>query len=318
MQKIQEPVVFIEPIELYNLLNQVYLGVPSVVREYGIVLFDTRKSENYSENHIITAKHVAYNEKDGYLLPKNIDYTAVEHIVIIDNRTTSLKGVLSSGVSCAKVLYKKMGSKYPVKVVRGGFEEFSALYPFLRSTKILFTQNEKYLIKMYPIEMEKRFLYSGTFEQAGDLLVAKHLKIKAHINTTTKKDPRFTTDQMVSAINGQMVSQLLNVPSEDDLLSDVFQYFPVVCSFIEQHGKNDGKAVLIYSDLGISRSIVFIMAYLINKLKIPLKEALDYVLKCHHSICPNRSFMKSLMKWEAEVLGSEITKPEDLGFLSYE
>merc|ERR1712080_532861 len=196
-----------------------------------------------------------------------------------------------------------MGSKYPVKVVHGGFEHFSALYPFLRSTKILFTQNEKYLIKMYPIEIEQRFLYNGTLQQANDPMVAKHLKIKAHINTTTNSDPQFTLDDFITGKNGEKLSQLLNIPLEDDISADSFQHFAIVCSFIEQHQKNDGKSVLVYSDHGISRSVVFVMAYLLNKLKIPLKEVVGLVLKCHPTICPNRTFMKDLLKWEVQVLG---------------
>lgn len=311
-----EPVIFIEPIELYNLLNQVYLDVPIVVQEYGMVLFDTRKPEEYNESHIITAKHVSYNETEGYLVPKNIDYTAVEHIVIIDNNTTSLKDILSTGIACAKMLYK-MGSKYAVKIVRGGYEQFSALYPFLRSTKILYTQNEKYLIKMYPIEIEPKFLYNGTHEQAGDALVAKHLKVKAHVNATIKSDSRFTPDDMVSG-KGDLVCQVLNIPIEDDIKADIYQYFPVVCSFITQHKKNDGKSVLIYSDCGRSRSTTLVMAYMMQSMKIPLKDALSTMVRHHQSIRPNRSFIKSLMKWEVEVLGSEVTKAAELGYLSYD
>ena len=314
----QDPVTFIEPIELFNLLNQVYLGVPCLVREHGIVLFDTRKPKEYAESHIITAKHVQYSEADGYLLPKNIDYTAVEHIVVIDNRTSSLKDLMSTGVACAKYLYNKLGSKYSVKVVRGGYEHFSALYPFLRSSKIMFTQREKYLIKMYPIEMVAQFLYNGTFDQAADPLVAKHLKIKAHINTTTKTDPRFNVDEMASGQEGKMVPHLLNIPLDDDIKSDAYPHFTTVCTFIDNHNKKDGKAVLIYSDLGVSRSAVFVLAYLMHALKIPLKEALAYTLKYHQSYCPNRAFVDSLMKWEEDVLKVKVTKADDLGYLSYQ
>ena len=314
----QDPLVLIEPIELYNLLNQVYLGVPCLVREHSTVLFDTRKSQDYNESHIITAKHVPYTDAQGYLLPKNMDYTAMEHIIVMDSRTSSLKDISSSGTACARHIYTKLGSKSPVKVVSGGFERFSALYPFLRSSKILFTQREMYLIKIYPIEVEQRFLYNGTLEQAADPLVAKHLKIKAHINTTTVVDPLFSSSDVISGGNNELVPQLLNVPLEDDIKADAFQHFPVVCSFIEQHKKEDGKSVLIYSDNGVSRSVVFLLAYLINKSKVPLKEAIGHVMKCHHSICPNRTFIKDLLRWEVQVLGSQLSKPSDLGFLSYE
>ena len=40
-------------------------------------------------------------------------------------------------VKCAQVLSK--ASLYPVRIVRGGFQKFSALYPFLRTEKIMYT-----------------------------------------------------------------------------------------------------------------------------------------------------------------------------------
>ena len=40
-------------------------------------------------------------------------------------------------VRCAEVLAKV--SLYPVFVVRGGYQKFSALYPFFRSVKIMYT-----------------------------------------------------------------------------------------------------------------------------------------------------------------------------------
>ena len=105
---------------------------------------------------------------------------------------------------------------------------------------------------------------------------------------------------------------------EDSISEDISSHFNMCCTFIDQHRKNDGKTVLIYSDLGISRSVTIALCYLIYLHRVPLKHALEKMMQCHQSICPNQNFMKCLLKWEVDVLGSEITKPQDLGFLSYE
>lgn len=308
---------FIEPSELYNLLNQVTRGVACVSNSNYLILFDARKLEEYNESHIITSRYVPYSDNEGFVFPKNIDYSAVKNLIVIDNRASSIKDLNCPGVICAEILWK-LGSKYPVKVVKGGYEEFSALYPFLRSIKILWTQQEMTTLPTYPIEVEPAFLYIGMYSQACRQDVSKHLKIKAHINVTQNEDPRFSADDTILGKNREPVAQLLHIPITDDVTSNISSYFSVICSFIDQHRRNEGKSVLIYSDLGISRCATVALCYLIYKEKIPLKNAVNVLTNCHHSICPNQQFMKSLFEWEVEVLGKKVTSRADLGFLSYD
>jgi len=314
-----EGVQFIEPSELFNKLNQVYLGSPCVTNDHYLLLFDARKSNEYKEDHVVTSCHVAYKDNEGFMFPTNIDYSAVKNIVIIDNRATSIKEVASPAVICANLLWST-GSKYPVKIVKGGYEEFSALYPFLRSQKVFFTKQELSHLKMYPIEIEPGFLYVGTYSQACDDVIAKHLKIKAHVNTTKRADPRYCDDNnnRIVGKNKELLSQLLDINIEDDVSCDIFSHFATACSFIEQHSVKDGKSLLIYSDLGSSRSASIALAYLIRKHKISLAVALKQIKKCHFSVCPNESFIKSLLCWETEVLGKQETVLNELGYLSYE
>ena len=307
----------IEPTELYNLLNQLQYGMPCVANEYYLALFDARKLDEYNESHVITSKFVNYDQENGFEIPKNFDYTAVQNLVVIDNRASSIKDITSPAIVLAEILWK-MGSKYPVKVVKGGYEEFSGLYPFLRSQKMMWTHGEIESIPTFPIEIEAGFLYIGLRTQAESEAVGKYLRTKAHINVTTSDDTRFTADDMVYGKNRELVPQLLHIPVEDSIGVDLYSHFSSSCSFIEQHHKKDGKSVLIYSDLGISRSVTIALSYLIYHHKIPLKDALGWMKKCHDSVCPNQTFIRGLLKWEVDVLGSEITIPSDLDFLSYD
>lgn len=313
----KEVLKLIEPTELFNLLNQTLHGKPCIADECYMLLFDARKSNEFSESHIITARHVPYEDLGGYIFPKKVDFSSIRYIVVIDNRASSLKEVSSPAVTCGNILWK-MGSKNPVNIVKGGYEDFSALYPFLRSQKILFTQHELLKMKMYPVEIEPGFLYIGSTQHSFDQLTHKHLRIKAHINVTTKQDQKFTEKDIIIVNNKESIPQLLNIPIEDDVNVDIYQYFATACLFLGQHQKKDGKSVLLYSDLGSSRCVTIALSFLIIKEKISLKEAVKKVISCHHYICPNRSFMKSLLKWEKEILGEEFTKPEDFSYLSYE
>ncbi len=83
-------------------------------------------------------------------------------------------------MSCAKAM-ADMGSRNPVKVLRGGYEEFSALYPFLRTQKIMYMPRELDVLQTYPVEVFPGQLYLGNHTQAGSKQMCKDLKIKAVI-----------------------------------------------------------------------------------------------------------------------------------------
>ena len=311
-------VELIEPFELYNLLNQVQHGTPCVVNEYYLVLFDPRKLDEFSESHVITSKYIKYDDSSkSFDVPTNIDYSAVRYLVVIDNRASSAKDVVSPAIRLAEKLWQS-GSKYPIKVVKGGYEEFSALYPFLRSQQRIWSQNDMENLTTHPIEVEPGFLYIGFRQQAMSPAVVKNLKVKAHINLTKQTDEIFSADDTIYGKNRELVPQLLHIPLEDDLQSNLFSHFLTCCSFIDQHRRSDGKTLVIYSQLGISRNVAVALCYLMYQHKLPLKDALQRIQKCHHYICPNQAFVKDLLRWEAELLGSQTTQPKDLGFLSYD
>lgn len=307
----------IEPFQLYNLLNQVNHGTPCVSNEYYLVLFDPRKLDEFTESHVVTSRYIKCDDSsDTFEIPKNIDYSAVRYLVVIDNRASSQKDVASPAIRLADKLWQ-MGSKFPVNVVKGGYEEFSALYPFLRSQQRILSQCEMENFSTYPIEIEPGFLYIGLRSQAMLPAVIKNLKVKAHINLTLQEDKVFAVDDTVYGKNRELVPQLLQIPSEDSLKSDLQTHFLTCCSFIDQHRRNDGKSVVIYSELGISRNVTIALCYLMHHHKISLKDALQRVQTCHFYVCPNQSFIKALLEWEVKLLGSQLTEPSDLGFLSY-
>uniref|UniRef100_A0A3Q3WT38 Uncharacterized protein n=1 Tax=Mola mola TaxID=94237 RepID=A0A3Q3WT38_MOLML len=78
---------------------------------------------------------------------------------------------------CAQAFAR--ASLAPVHIVRGGFERFSALYPFLRTQKIIYTVTELENLLTYPVEVIAGLLYMGDQKQLMDAGVLGDLKISA-------------------------------------------------------------------------------------------------------------------------------------------
>lgn len=68
----------------------------------------------------------------------------------------------------------------------GGFETFSALYPFLRTQKTLYVPRELDALQCYPYEIIYSVLYMGDWTQGNAAYIQKDLKIKGHINCCVK------------------------------------------------------------------------------------------------------------------------------------
>lgn len=77
-----------------------------------------------------------------------------------------------------------MGSRFTVFILKGGYEHFSALYPFMRTQKIMWTPKELDDFKTYPIEVIPNLLYIGDWRQANAAYIQKDLKITGHVNCT--------------------------------------------------------------------------------------------------------------------------------------
>jgi predicted transcriptional regulator len=58
------------------------------------------------------------------------------------------------------------------------------------------------------------------------------------------------------------------------------------------------NGVLVYSHLGISRSPIVVIAYLMREYQISLKDVLRRVLKRQPSVNPKHTFIRQLRVWE--------------------
>ena len=90
--------------------------------------------------------------------------------------------------------------------------------------------------------------------------------------------------------------------SEDaaDLLANNFE---AIVAFIES-ARQQGGVVFVHCGAGISRAPTAATAYVIWKLRMPAKDALNLVRKARACVRPNVGFVRALKAWEQKVLAA--------------
>ncbi|KAH9503170.1 Serine/threonine/tyrosine-interacting-like protein 1 [Bulinus truncatus] len=295
-----EGVKLIESTDLYNLLqqglNRSYLSDINY-----LLLIDARSKQEYNESHILTAKKAPKNENNKFMIPYDAELECKIHVVVYDSNTAVLN-VLSPASECAKLLWEA-GSRNPVMILKGGYEDFSALYPFLRTQKIIYTSRELDAIEPYPVEVLQGLLYVGNWRHGNMPHIQKHLKIKGHINCCVEAETFFS----------EPGTHLLHIQTDDDSDADLYSHFKAACEFIDTHFEEE-FAVLVFGHLGISRPVAIVLAILIHHFKWTLKEAYEHMKKCSQAIKPNQNFIEQLSQWEEDILGSKKTDIESMSF----
>ncbi|XP_074466554.1 serine/threonine/tyrosine-interacting-like protein 1 [Sebastes fasciatus] len=286
-------IMMCEPFELYNLLNQCSCGVSRMSELNYLCLIDACETEDYSMSHIITAKNAKMDSDGSFFLRGGVEVDSMQHVVVYDSNTSCLQEQ-GRAVGCARALAKV--SLCPVQIVRGGFQRFSALYPFLRTEKILYAVMEVENLKTYPVEIIAGLLYMGDEKQHMDSSILKDLKISAVIS--------ISQSDILESIKWNQTT--INIPVADSVKSDLYSSFERICSLIGSH-INMGSRVLIVSRNGRSRCSAVAIAFLMQHLKYTLEEAWKYMLKCKPSMRPNTGFLQQLSDWERHTRGNKKT-----------
>ncbi|XP_015264137.1 PREDICTED: serine/threonine/tyrosine-interacting-like protein 1 [Gekko japonicus] len=305
-----------EPVQLYNILNQATRSSRLAERNY-LCLIDARTKREYDESHLITAIRVKQDASGSYVVPPSVDLEFIRHCVVYDG-TTNLLDVTSqtdatarevdeernarpgSALRCARVLQRY--TRFPVQILRGGYERFTASYHFLRTQKVFWMPRELEDFLPYPVEIVPDKLYMGNSIQACHQQIQKDLKIQAHVNVSEEVDTFFPDDS----------DRVLHISVPDSPEADISPYFSEVCHYIDSNMRRGG--VLVFSTLGISRCSTVVLAYLIHSCRLYLKNAWSYLQKCKSNIRPNRGFVQQLSDWETRVYLATITDISEPGY----
>ncbi|XP_046841519.1 serine/threonine/tyrosine-interacting-like protein 1 isoform X2 [Xenia sp. Carnegie-2017] len=298
-------VVLWDSTDIFNILNQTDMKCPRISDPNYLLLYDTRKRKDFNESHILTAKYAPRNETGSFTVSYDSELQTKQYCIVYDSRTDSIHDIGSPAVSYARMLWDK-GSRNPVIIIKGGYERFSALYPFLRTQKIIYTQIELNSLDTYPLEYLPGLLYSGTLTQGQNPVVKKVIKCNAFVNVTCQSEIFSKEEGSLSSI------KLLHIPIEDVSNADIYSYFEEVVKFIDENILL-GQSVLVCSDLNICRSVTVVVAYLMWKKHWTLEKAYIHVKKCQKNMRPRRSFIEQLSKWENHLFGqtmTDITEPK--------
>ncbi|XP_067255298.1 serine/threonine/tyrosine-interacting-like protein 1 [Chanodichthys erythropterus] len=284
--------VLCEATKLYNILNQ-YTHLPRLAESNYLFLIDTRAAESYNLSHIITARNAKWDFDGKFIMPMDVEIDSMKYIIVYDSNTHSL---LDSGpaIDCADCLEK--ASRFPVQILNGGYEKFSALYPFLRTHKILYSIRELESLNPYPVEILPGQLYMGDYRQATNPQILKDLKLNALVNVSDECSLMFKKANCT----------VLHVRIADSPEANLATSFERMCVFIGSH-INTASSVLIFSTLGRSRCCAVAMAYIMHHLKYTLKEAWNHIQQCKANMRPNRGFVQQLSDWELHTVGTRVT-----------
>ncbi|XP_054022778.1 serine/threonine/tyrosine-interacting-like protein 1 [Dryobates pubescens] len=288
-----------EPSYLYNLLNQ-YRRVSRLAEPNYLCLLDARGQREYDESHVVTARRILQSPTGEYLVPDSEELRCVRYCVVYDCESCcgyeeEEKGkAAEEGAALQHAQALERFTRHPVLVLRGGYQRFSASYPFLRTQKVLWMPQELASFQPYPAEILPGKLYLGNFKQACDQQMLKDLKIQAQVSIS----------EQPAALCAEG-DKHLQVAVPDSLEADLFSSFATICHFIDAQLPH--RAVLLFSSLGLSRSSTAAMAYLMHSCHFSLKRAWNHVLKCKPSVRPPRGFVEQLSAWESQIYGTRIT-----------
>jgi len=243
-----------------------------------LLLIDARTLKDYEHYHIPTAIRPKVKRDEQYqtlsmVLPFEPLIECKQNIVVYDGESTELTNHKDRpAVRVAKAL-SRAGAQVPVKVLHGGFQDFSANYPFMRSTKNCYTAREMDGFETYPIEILQGNLYLGTSNQADRMAIRKNLKLDAFVNFiegAEEKTKEISEDVFQANATGLTLQDL-----------------KPIASFIDKH-RLKGSRVLISCPSGRGMSAAMAMYYLVHSSTpsnpISKRDAVNYVAMCKNDV----------------------------------
>ncbi|ESO13207.1 hypothetical protein HELRODRAFT_159840 [Helobdella robusta] len=129
----------IGPNELFNMINREF-KYACITDVMFLLLLDARAKEHYNESHIITAKLAQRDKDEMYTVSLDYELECRTNIVVYDHSTTEsdlINQVVTPALQCAKTMWE-CSKQTSIQVLTGGYKDFSAFYPFLRTRKLFY------------------------------------------------------------------------------------------------------------------------------------------------------------------------------------
>jgi len=256
------------------------------------LIVDIRPSTEYDKGYLRTAISVPLGEPD-------FDLTEVDKNLTTKNRAFKSRGVIFSHV----IIYDENGAgsalvrffnllarekKFKVlHTLAGGFNSFFAQYPFLCSSV-----NKKALGGAYPTEIERDFLYLGSYENAKSKQQLKDLGISHIVNMASELDNEYPND-----------FKYLSCRLDDISTDSLTKHLEEALNFIDE-AKSTNSRVLVHCAMGISRSSALVIAYVMRAHNMTFEHAKQFVKSQRSCIQPNPGFSRQLLDFEKSILAA--------------
>jgi len=202
-------------------------------------------------------------------------------------------GDKESDVYCCAKMLSELTCKKPIMILKGGYEKFSALYPFLKAIQVIYSPRELQELTLFPLEVVPGTVYMGSAKQAANREVLRRLNVKCLVNASPEIP--------VEVEEGITVK---NVELKDG--ADVKPQLKEISQLIENY-RAKKTPILVVSTDGVSRSVVFILAYMMKRNKWTLEKSWRTLKTNRSYIRPMLSHMKQLSNFEEEVCEARTT-----------
>lgn len=136
-------------------------------------------------------------------------------------------------------------------------------------------------------------LYLGDWRCASNKISLQDKNIKNVLNITKNHPNLFESEY-----------NYLHYIAEDSPTENFYDVMKGGSEFINNCQEEKKENILVHCEAGISRSATVVMAFLIKHKNYNLKNAYFYTKSKRNKISPNYGFIRLLLKWEQEILGS--------------
>ncbi|KAL6078358.1 Dual specificity protein phosphatase 2, variant 2 [Balamuthia mandrillaris] len=150
-------------------------------------------------------------------------------------------------------------------------------------------------------EILRDFLYLGSMKAARQREVLKYLKAVTHVCNVTSRCQNFFPQDFT-----YRTFRLEDVPQ-----ADIGQCFAPAIEFLDNARKAGGR-VLVHCSAGVSRSTTLVLAYLMAREGMTLRQAFIYVKRRRHVVRPNNGFLMQLVHFEKTLFGRTSIKEDEI------
>jgi len=181
-----------------------------------------------------------------------------------------------------------------VFVLNGTITDFFLEYPFRCNGTLAPPDSHD----IYPSQILD-FLFLGSEQNATSRDQLVNLKISCVLNCASNDVPNTFSGILLHSMepgeSNKTKISYHDIPIEDDPSQDLTPFIEKATNFIEK-AKKEKQNILVHCKAGKSRSVAFVVAYLMAYQNMPFKQAHGYVKLCRPNISINSGFLEQLQQ----------------------